>query len=158
MPERTFRIIFPRRDNANNPIKRGVLEDYATRLVDKFGGVTLWEGNGCFRMSGEGDQPGPISCDQTFVLESVMHIDTDTGKGGAKPVEPWVQVDNATVFMRKLAEEISNTLGQQSTFTSMESDSRTEYVAGTEGKSYKENLPQGLLADRTEMLFKKLTE
>lgn len=158
MPERTFRIVFPRRDNANNPIKREVLEDYATRLVDQFGGVTLWEGNGCFRLEGEGDQPGPVSCDQNFVLESVMHIDTDTGKGGAEPVGPWLQVDKATVFVRELAVEISDTLGQEATFTSVETDSRTEYVKGAEGSSWKASLPQELLADRTEMLFKKLTE
>ena len=149
MPERTFRIIFPRRDNSNNPIKREVLEDFATRLVDRFGGVTLWEGHGCWR----NDKRSPVICDENFVMESVMSVKTDT----KKEYGAWTQVDNATRFMRRLASEISEKLGQYTTFTSVETDSRTEF-RGRDEQSFKEELPEEMLAERTEMLFKKLTE
>ncbi|MAH45928.1 hypothetical protein CMI37_08855 [Candidatus Pacearchaeota archaeon] len=145
MPERSFRIIFPRYDNSDQPIKKKYLEDLAGELVDRFGGVTMWESVGCFRPPKK-----PLMCDENYVMESVMHVGTEV------EATAWEQVDNAVQWMRELADRVAKELGQDSIFSSFESDSRTEF----RGDNLRPTADPEFVAKakkRAERIFTKMT-
>ena len=124
MPERKFTLIVPRQDNLNTPIKKEYLEYVATQMIDQFGGVTVFESNGCFRPEGAKGQQEEIMCDNNLVLEAVMGVDENSD------TTAWKQVDEAVTWMKQLAKKVADDLGQVSVFTSAETDARTEFVRG----------------------------
>ena len=147
MPERTFRVIFPRYDNSDQPIKKEYLEGLAGNLIDRFGGVTMWETSGCYRP----DKEEPVMCDENYVMESVMLIKVRT------KTTAWQQVDNAVDWMRKLADRVAKDLGQDTIFTSFETDARTEF----RGDNYRPTADPEFVAQarkKAQRLFTKMTE
>ena len=147
MPERTFRVIFPRYDNSDQPIKKEYLEGLAGNLIDRFGGVTMWETSGCYRPS----KKEPVMCDENYVMESVMEIEVAT------KTTAWQQVENAVDWMRKLADRVAKDLGQDTIFTSFETDARTEF----RGDNYRPTADPEFVAQarkKAQRLFTKMTE
>ena len=144
MPERTFRVIFPRYDNSDQPIKKEYLEGLAGNLIDRFGGVTMWETSGCYRPS----KKEPVMCDENYVMESVMLIKVRT------KTTAWQQVDNAVDWMRKLADRVAKALGQDTIFTSFETDARTEF----RGNNLRPTADPKFVAEKAERIFTKMTE
>jgi len=147
MPERSFRIIFPRYDNSAQPIKAEYLEELANQLVDRFGGVTMWESIGCFRPEPE----EPLLCDENYVMESVMQVQVET------KTTAWKQVDDATEWMQKLSDRVAKDLGQDSIFVSIETDSRTEFRGDSLRLTASPEFV-ALRAKKAKRIFTKMTE
>jgi hypothetical protein len=122
IPVTTYRVILPKRDNSGNRIDPKVLEKYALKMAEQFGGVTTTPRVlGCFK----GDVG--LECEENMLMESTVQEE------GA---------DSAILnrrFITRLGAEAGKELGQQCIYEVQRSEVETNCVPGQRKKSLPES-------------------
>lgn len=111
--ERTFKLILPAMDNAGDPIRTDLLEQYVRDIAQHFGGATVYPvAAGCYLM---GEQ---LQCDQNIIIEAT------------RPDADASTIASDTRWLEALAGQAGRQLGQESIFDQEERATETIFVPG----------------------------
>jgi len=128
--DREFSIVVPKRDNAGNPIKPAVIEEFAHRIAQRFGGITVHPMvAGCF-IPDEGEHEGELMCEENAIISTVR----DSEDGVPKPLDEQ--------YIERTAQDVAEQLGQISVMTT-EDKTEVEFVQG----DYVGELPDDMVGE-----------
>jgi hypothetical protein len=115
MPEREFRLVLPRVDNAGNHIRADVLRVYVEDMAARFGGATVFpHAIGCEYLNA----PRTTHCEDVLVVETIAQRDTQE------------QINADVQWMLDLATRAAAQLGQEGVFDQQILGSRTTFAPG----------------------------
>lgn len=141
--EAEFKIILPKFDNSGNPIKIDKIKAVSGKLSDRFGGVTITPTVlGCWHDK----EMEELLCEQNVELIAVRDCGTISNKRCR------VMIDKDKSFMRSLAKEVGNDLGQASIFLQHDIVRDNIFVKGT----FKKMIPPKDRRRYTEDWFGKI--
>lgn len=133
--ESEYKLFVPTTDNAGQPIRTTVLQDYAIKMAKHFGGVTVYPANGCFF-----DKKLGLLCDPVIVI-------TATEVEGQR--EHTDAEDQA--FIQSLSQDVGQKLGQRDVLHTNVPEDAAVFVPG----QFKNQLPAALLEPGAARISRK---
>lgn len=111
--DREFRIVVPKFDNDGRKIKTSLIENIATRISERFGGVTVHPSTlGCWK-----PDDGDLMCEENILFTTVR----DSADN--------VPIAEDQAWFRKLAHDVGSDFGQFSVMVA-EDIVETEFITG----------------------------
>jgi hypothetical protein len=136
--DKEFKIIVPKYSNDRERIDSDVLAMYAKKMAEYFGGVTVNPSVlGCW----VDEERGELVCEENLILMSAFDASSKTER----------EIEEAREFVRGLAKEIGDDLGQAAIMVIEDNIDRFEFVEGT----YSKEIPDFL---KEHDFFKRLLD
>ena len=136
--DRIFAIVVPKYSNAGERVATEQLEEYAKEMAREFGGVTVIPSVlGCWIEEGSGE----MICEENMIIESAFDASSVSDE----------ELERKREFVKELAREIGEDLGQYAVMAYEDIIDRVEFVEGR----YREHIPEYL---KEHDFFKKLLD
>jgi len=134
--EREFKIILPKHDRGGHRLSTEVIKDYADKMTEHFGGVTVIPSVlGCY----ESEKTGRVECEENTIMMSARDSSDES------------VIEKDVKFMNDLAKNAGEIFGQESIFIEEDIVKDVSFVAGVK----KEAVPKVI---REQEWFKKLLD